>query len=341
MSGGALPDLSINLADLPAPQIFEKLDYQETFNRKAQELNALAPLLFDIDHQPVNDVIEAQVVETDQGLMFQIPVSEYAGLHWLKLHSDPMVKAIQYDAYEEMRLTNQRNRDAQSVMPAFATGANLDHLVAPLKRRVITEQDDNATPPIPAVYESDNSLRNRFLLSKDANSHGGALTWYLFQVFNADPRVKDARITTPSPLHIEIIILSYEDGNGTASQDLLDTVFEYVTRDKNFPQGDVVNVISAEIIEYEIIADVMYYKGASIEVVNQQIQQAYEAYKSEREKIGVSVWQGPIDKFLQQSGVHRALINSPNALPIDIDMNHQAPFCTGITLIDGGRYGDL
>lgn len=317
-----------DLAQLPAPSVLEQFDYESLLERRKQTLNALYPLVFE-NGQPA--LKPAELIQTETESYWKIPLNGDAGLYYLDLESDPATRLLQADTYHEQYIRQRINEAALSTMPAYAKGSDLDHIGArkiyDTPRLIITP----ATDTTPAVMESDEAYRRRLLLSVEGKARGGSPGWYLYHSLSAHGQVKDAYVYSPSPCKITIVVLQH-DGIGTASGELIDTVYQYVTSRYKFPQGDRVTVISAEVLEYEASARLMLYPGPSSEAILNAIKAAWETYRAQSERIGHIIGQSAVNAALHQPGVYRALVDSPN-LPMAVT-RHQAPFCTKLTLTE-------
>jgi len=328
-----------NLANLPVPEVIETKKYEVILKERLQQLNGNIPLAFNADMEPV--FIQADIVELENGKkVFQIPLDDYAGLYYTELESEPLVRLSQVDAYREAFLRAETNHAAISTLPAYATGEVLDHyaLADGVTRLLITPENNETTPPTPAVWEDDDTFRNRWFLAMESKSNGGSEGWYLFHTLSADARVKDALAISPNPRGVLITILSNE-GNGTATADLISAVEAHIKDQYNLVQTDEIIVQSAEINEYAIEADIWYYTGVSNEVVNTAINKAFEDYKKRTHRIGHVIDESVIYDFLMQEGVYKAEIKQPN-LPID-NTQFQASYCIGLTINNRGEYGLL
>ena len=121
----------VDLSQLPPPNVIEPLDFEVIFARKLAQL---------IELDPSFDAL---------------------------VESDPAYKVLQVAAYDELLLRQRINEAAKAVMLAYANDEDLDQLAAnfQLKRLMVTPADPAAIPPVPAVYESNESLRRRVQLS--------------------------------------------------------------------------------------------------------------------------------------------------------------------------------
>lgn len=313
-----------DLSYLSAPDVLEHLDYEALLGDRKSELNALMPLVIE-NGQPV--LKTAQLIETDSEKFWKIPLNNEAGMYYLDLESDPATRILQADTYRELLIRQRINEAAVSVMVAYAQQNDLDVLAINYgtTRLIITP----ATDKLPAVMESDERLRKRTLLAIEGYARGGSIGWYMFNAMSASALVKDASVISPVPCEVVITILS-RDGDGKASEELLNTVRAYIDGKYTRVLGDIVTVQSAEIVHYSVTADIKMYPGPSTEAILAQINANWLKYRTKSEAIGHSIFDSAIDSVLHQPGVYHAEIISP-VLPITIS-DYQAPFCTGFTL---------
>jgi phage-related baseplate assembly protein len=316
-----------DLSQLPAPEVLKKLSYEALITERKQTLNGLRPLVL-IDGQPV--LKQATLIQTDTESYWKIPADQEAGLYYLDLSSDPATRIIEADTYGELLLHNAHNQLAKDFLIAYATGANLDHLAANygVSRLVISP----ATTNLAAVLESDAALRKRTLLMIENYARGGSMGWYLFNTLSASGLVKDAAVISPNPCEIVISVLSHER-DGTATPDLLAAVEDYIHSRYTRVLGDLVTVQSAEILHYELTAEVAYYPGPSSAAVKAAIETAWMNYRSQSERIGHGIHRSAIDAALHQPGVYRASIQTPANLPLAVGVM-QAPYCDSFTLVE-------
>lgn len=322
-----LPFHDKDLALLPAPLVYEDLNYEQLFAERAATFNALHPLLFE-NGEPVYR--QAELVQTNNEIYWKVPFNNEAGLYYLDLESDPSTRHIQEDTYRELHLRQRINAAALATMPAYAKGDDLDHIglrYCGLTRLTVYP----ATDETPAILESDEAFLKRMMLSTEGSAKGGSTGWYLFHTLCADGRVKDAKIVSPSPYHITITILSH-DGDGTASQELIDKVKTEVTSHYAYPQGDLVTVQTAEVVHYSLDATVQLYPGPSAQPILDNISAVLSNYRQQSERIGHWITQSGIDAALHQPGVYRALVNSPS-LPLEISAT-QAAYCDAIKVTE-------
>lgn len=298
----------IDMSKVPVPDVIEVLDFEQKFN----ELKALMLSL---------DPAYAQI---------------------LQLESEPIVKLLQIAAYREMHLIARINDATRANILASATGNDLDAQASRfnIERLVAQEADPSTVPPTPLIKESDDALRRRVQLAFDGLNTAGSIDSYIYHALSSDGKVRDADAFSPHPAEITLTILSYI-GDGSASQELLGSVRQFfgITADglaktaepsKVRPQGDRVTVQTAEIINYEIKAQVVVLKGPTQGSVFDSSGSAAQDYVEQQHRLGAGVTISGIHRALHQPGVKNVIIQSPAA---DIPASRaQAAFCTGIVL---------
>ena len=165
----------INLANVPAPDVVELLDYNTIFTAMLNDLQS-------------RDATFTALVE-----------------------SDPAWKIIEVCAYREMLLRQRVNNAAQAVMLPYAMGADLDNLASfyGVTRNTITAANLSAIPPVAAVMETDASLRYRTTLALDGLSTAGPVNSYIFHALQ-DARVLAVSVVGPptvSPGNVLVTLL--------------------------------------------------------------------------------------------------------------------------------------
>lgn len=178
----------------------------------------------------------------------------------------------------------------------------------------------------------------------DGLNTAGSIDGYIFFALGADGRVADAKAVSPEPCEMVVTILSIE-GNGTVSNDLLikvrdvfgmsaDGLSQSNTPSKVRPQGDRVTIQSAEIISYNVEAQLQILPGPDSQVVLAAANQALALYQKEQRRLGADITRSAIYKALHQSGVNNVNLISPSA---DITvLDHQAAYCTSVNISIGG-----
>jgi len=297
---------TIDLSQLPAPDVVEALDYETLLAERKATLISLYPA----DQQ-------AAIART------------------LTLESEPIVKLLQENAYREIILRQRVNEAARANMVAFATGGDLDQLGVNngVLRLTITPADDAAIPPVAAVMESDDDFRLRVAGAFEGLSVAGPTGAYEYHAKSADGRVADASAISPSPAVVTVTVLSRE-GNGTAPADLL-AVVDAALNDENVrPVADRVTVQSAAIVNYRVDATLFIYPGPEAEPIRAAAEARLAAFVSAQRRLGRDIRQSALYAALHVEGVQRVQLNAP-AQDVVLDKT-QAGYCTGYTITFGG-----
>ena len=240
-----------------------------------------------------------------------------------ELESDDYMPLIEAFAYRELLLRQRINNGARAVMLPYAVGSDLDNLASFYNiERLIVDGE----------LETDNRLRERVLLAFDKYSTAGSIDSYKLACLSASSYVKDVAAQSLTAGEVTITILSAEE-NGLASNELLQAVSDKVTADKVRPLTDLVIVNSAEIIEYNINATLFFYSGPTSELVKQTAVERLNEYVKNTHKLGHNIHVSAIHGALQVEGVQRVDLHGFSDLIID---GHQAAFCTGISVNNGG-----
>lgn len=293
---------AINLALLPPPDIVEPLDYETVLAELRADLVARAPHL--------------------------APV--------LALESEDINIVLEVVAYRVIIERQRINDAARGVMLAEATGGDLDNLAAlfAVERLVITPADDAARPPVPAVLESDASLRRRAQVALEGFTNAGSRGAYIFHGLSASGLVRDIGVESPNPGDVVISVLSHE-GQGDASVELIDTVEAVVNGEAIRPLTDNVTVQSAAIQTYQIDAELTFYEGPDASVVSAAAQEAVAAYVDQTSMLGFDVTRSGLFAALHQPGVQNVDLTAPAA---DLVIGPgEAAFCSAINIVEGGR----
>ncbi|MEG3160921.1 baseplate J/gp47 family protein [Sphingomonas sp. LB2R24] len=285
---------AVDLSRLPAPAVVEVLDFDTIFNAMLAQLLLLVP-------------------EFDA-----------------TIESDPVVKLLQVAAYREMLLRQRVNDAARAVMPAFAIGADLDHIAAlfGVARFLITPADPLTA--IAAVFESDADLRRRLTLAPEGYSVAGPEGAYIFHTLSADPDVLDASATSPSPGEVVVTVLS-RNGGGSASADLVAEVNDYLSDQTRRPMTDSVTVRSAAIVPFVVEAELVTFAGPDAAIVLATAQTNLADLLARTHRLGIDVTRARIFGALASpEGVQNVRLIQP-AADIVLDRS-QASNCTAVTV---------
>ena len=297
---------TIDLSQLPAPDVVEQLDYENLFEERKSTLISLYPA-----------EQQAAISRT------------------LALESEPLVKLLQENAYREVILRQRVNEAARAVMVAYATGSDLDQLAANTNvgRLVLQPADQTTVPPTDAVMESDTDFRMRIPQAFEGLSVAGPTGAYEYHARSADGRVADASAISPSPAEVTITILS-RDNEGKASADLLAAVDKALNDEDVRPVADRVTVQAANIVPYEIRAVLFVLPTPEIEPVRAASEAQLKKSTNTQSRLGRDIRLSAIYAALHVEGVQRVELTSPVA-DIVLDKT-QASLCTAYTLSVGG-----
>lgn len=291
--------MTIDLTALPAPAVLEALDFEDTYQGELATFDALM------------------------------------GEGWsAKLESDPVVKLLEQGAYRRLQTRARVNDAAKALLLAYAKGSDLDQLAAnvSLQRLVVQAEDLSAVPPVPAVLEEDDALRERVQLAYEGLTTAGPRNSYILHARNASGLVADATAESPSPAVVVVTVLSQES-TGVASGELLNTVSAYLNDDDVRPVADRLTVQSAQILPYRIDAKVyMVGNGPENEAILAQCQARLQAWINPRRRLGVEVARSGIDAQLHIDGVTRVELTGW----VDIKPTKaQAAWCEDFTVVRG------
>ncbi len=251
----------------------------------------------------------------------------------LELESELIVQVGQAFAYRLMLKANEINAGVRAVLPALATGSNLDQLgvIVGIERLVIDEGD--VEEGIAPTYESDDAFRRRFIIAPEGFSVAGPAGAYEFHALSADGDVKDASATSPTPGEVRVTVLSHV-GNGAASAPLLALVSAAVSAQDVRPLTDFVTVQSATIKPYAVAATIRTYAGPDPSVVMAAAQAKVAAYVAENHALGRDINLSALYAALTTPGVMRVDLSSPAANVVCSQT--EAAYCAGIVLTYGG-----
>lgn len=290
---------TIDLLALPAPEVLEALDFEEAY-------------------------------QADLALF-----REAMGENWsAALESDPITKLLELVAFRRVGNRARINDAGKALLLAYAKRSDLDQLAGNvgLQRLVIQAEDLDAVPPVPAILEEDDALRERVQLVYEGLTTAGPRNSYILHARNASGLVADATAESPAPAVVVVTVLALE-GNGTATPELLQAVDAYLNDDDIRPVADRVTVQSAQILPYRVDAKVfMGGTGPENEAVLAECRRRLAAWINPRRRLGVEVARSAIDAQLHISGVTR--VELPGWADIR-PTKAQAAWCEGFTVERG------
>jgi phage-related baseplate assembly protein len=189
-----------------------------------------------------------------------------------------------------------------------------------------------AAAPV-VIKESDIDFRRRIQLSLEGFSVAGPEGAYVFWALSASAAVLDVTATSPTPGNVLVTVLS-RVGSGEADSGLLSDVYNAVNSDYIRPLTDQVEVHSAEIVPFEIEAQIFTYPGPDTSIVLDAAKAALATYADSVHKLGKDVSISGIYAALHRPGVQRVNLIQPTA---DISISPlQASFCSSTNVtIDG------
>lgn len=251
------------------------------------------------------------------------------------VESDPTYKQGEVTAFQ-LTLAFQRVNDAvRAVFLASAQKADLDQIGAAfnVERMEIVPANPDAVPPTDAVMEEDEAFRERIQLSWSQLNTAGARNAYRFHARSADEDVLDADAYGPEEHgragEVDVYVLSRE-GNGTASEALLDAVSARLNADEIRPLTDFVTVKSAIINDYTVTAELEIPDGPDAGEVLENAKNTLMSYTRLANRINGMVPLSAIYAALQQTGVARVILSSPRA---DIEpATGTAPRCAAVNV---------
>ncbi|MCG7367047.1 baseplate assembly protein [Pantoea sp. ACRSH] len=297
---------TIDLSQLPAPDVVEALDYETLLAERKATLISLYP-----------------------------PEQQAAITRTLALESEPLVKLLQENAYRELILRQRINEAAKANMVAWATGADLDQLGANngVTRLTLRAADNSTLPPTAAVMESDDNFRMRIAAAFEGLSVAGPSGAYEYHAKSADGRVADVSATSPAPAEVVITVLSRE-GDGTAPADLLEIVASALNDEDVRPVADRVQVQAATIVSYRVDATLFLYPGPEAEPIRAAAEAKLLAFINAQSRLGRDIRQSALYAALHVEGVQRVELAQP-AADVVLDKT-QAAWCSGYSITVGG-----
>ena len=296
---------AIDLSLLPAPQIVEQIDYEQILaERKAYAISLW-------------------------------PAGEQANIAArLEMESEPLTKLLEENAYRETIWRQRVNEAATANMIAFAKGSDLENLAANynVKRLVIQAANSQASPPIPQLMETDDSLRERTQMAWEGLSTAGPRNSYIFHARAADGRVADATAESPSPA-VVVVTVQGMSVDGSAESDLLAVVKTYLSDDNRRPVADRLTVQAAQILRYQVKAKLyLLTSGPETEPARSAAEQRLRAYVHQRRRLGMEVSESAIHAALHVEGVRKVELEGWTDIVATL---YQAPYCTDIQLSVG------
>ncbi len=249
------------------------------------------------------------------------------------VESDPAIKLLEADSFDEQLLAQAFNDAARQMLIAFAQGANLEQLGALYGVARLQITPANPETGAPAVMEGDHDLRERILLAPHSFSVAGPERAYVYHALSASADVLDASATSPTPGQVVVSVLS-RTGDGTAPGGTLAAVEAVLTDDAVRPLTDEVIVQSADIVAFDIDADLWLYAGPDRDLILDAARASLDAYLLKARRLGRDMPRSAMIAALHVGGVQRVVLNSPAADQVRTLL--QAGWAENISVTDAG-----
>lgn len=275
MVGSIASSPALDLSALPAPDIIAQPTFETRLAGKLAQLLTLAP--------------------------------EFTAL----VESDPAMKLLQADTYDELVLAQTMNDAARGLLLAFAAGAQLDHLAALFGVSRLTVIPADPETGAPAVLESDTALRQRVQLAPHSFSVAGPELAYVFHARSASGDVADATAVSPSPGEVVVTVLS-ASGTGVPGEPVLDAV-RAVLDGPVRPLTDHVTVQAADPVDFAITAQLYVFAGPDQALILTTAQESLAAYLAAARRLGRAIPRSALIAALHVGNVQRVELLAPAA----------------------------
>lgn len=257
----------------------------------------------DLSGLPPPDIIAQPTFEVRLAAKLAGLIAAYPAFSAL-VESDPAMKLLESDTYDEMVLTAAMNDAAKGMLLAFATGPQLDHIAALFEVTRLTG-------------ESDTALRQRVQLAPHSFSVAGPELAYVYWARTADADVADATATSPSPGQVTVTLLSASAADGVPAADVVSAV-QAVLNGPVRPLTDLVTVQAPTVLNYSIAAQLWIFAGPDEDLILTTAQESLSAYLASARKLGRDISPSAIIAALHVANVQRVVLSSP-AAPVAID----------------------
>jgi phage-related baseplate assembly protein len=283
----------IDMSTLPAPDVVEPLDYESIYQAALAEFRARMP-------------------------------------DWsAELESDPVLKLIEVFAYRELLIRARVNEAAQSVMLAYATGADLDQIGALFNVARLAGEDDTR-------------LRYRIQQGFSALGAAGPAQAYRAHAMGVSAGIIDVGVSSGAPGRVDVCVLGHEIVEAAQATEaeatvgailfpdvpvqtgqaviiarnnsaLLNAVIAALSDENVRPLTDQVVVFGPQVKQAAIVARLNVYRGPDPGTVLAQAQAALTAYLQRIRFLGYDMTRAGIIGALAVPGVQNVLLDSPAA----------------------------
>ncbi|MGL4355656.1 MAG: baseplate assembly protein [Aeromonas popoffii] len=242
--------------------------------------------------------------------------------------SDPAFRVILSGSYRESLLRQEADEQVRSVVLATAHGSDLDNIGVTYYRHV------DGTPVTRLEGESDEDYRLRLHDSPGGLSTAGPVDAYEFHSRSAHPNIKQALCTSPRPVEIVMYLLG-RDGNGVVSDAQCRLVESYLWNRR--PVTDKVTAISAVITNYTVTATIMQVKNPDPDSIMERARVSLNSYLSLQHRLKGKITLSSLHAVMMVAGVDEVQLTGWKDV---VCAQHQAPYCTKVTLTFGGWAGN-
>jgi len=225
------------------------------------------------------------------------------------VESEPAMKLLQSDSFDEMVLAQAFNDAARGMLLAYAAGPLLDQLAAlyDVARLEVTAADGDT----PAVLEGDTAFRQRIQLAPHAFSVAGPELAYVFHARTAHGDVAAATAVSPEPGEVVITVLA-ASGDGVPAPEVLAAV-DAVLQGEVRPLTDQVTVQAAELVDFTIEAEIYVFAGPDQELILATAQAALNAHLAAIRRLGRDIARTGLIAALHVGNVQRVNLIEPAA----------------------------
>ena len=251
----------------------------------------------DLSGLPAPDVIPQPGFEARLAAKLASAIAQYPAFVDL-VDSDPAMKLLQADSYDEMILAQAFADAARGLLLAFANGPRLDHLAA----LFAVERLDG---------ETDTALRQRVQLAPHSFSVAGPELAYVYWARTADADVADATAVSPTPGQVVVTVLS-ASGTGVPGAGVLDAVTDLLTGPVR-PLTDEVIVQPATLVPFAIEAQLTVFAGPDQALLLQTALDSLGTHLASARKLGRDVTRSALIAALHVANVQKVELLSPVA----------------------------
>lgn len=230
----------------------------------------------------------------------KIDLPEWRGV----FESDSFIKAARTWSYRLTLLQQSHNQDARSILLAYATGQDLDHIAATYYAFAGVVRADG---------ETDDSFRDRIQMAPEAHSGAGNLYGYMFHARAVDPiAIPYVDVWFPQPGYANVAIQTADDVEDDGAAGLVDAVRARLYEDRN-KTSDILTISRVERIDVTVRAVVHVARGPDASLVLAEAEKGLDnlANLVSRPRGVLSI--SGLDDALHSDAAIRVVIESPAA----------------------------